>query len=361
MTNVNVSPELQAEISAAICRPEGSLTFEYSSVQAFKKEQHPRLLLQIPAGGHLFRLERVEGRRLQFFHASPGTGTRVATIDLADLPDFDKAFLAFTSSPQEVCFYCGPRVPGTALLSAKAEQSSRQFQVGADGSVHQIGDVGVEMMGVRVRRAGQRVLEPTAIQAWGETLKAIEVLETGKSDQGFIFETALAAVTLSVLVIGLEAYAKARFIEVETEGIVANWRSVFEEFSSRADRDATRVVEFESEAASRGVSPLRALVDGRKINFQNFDHVKRAFRAAYGIKIGEVRVSSQVLTALTKFIHYRHRIVHVSPLLGMLNDDEIPPAEPVFANRALTEQALKCFGEVVAALHQATLQLRPAR
>lgn len=221
MTNVNVSPELQAEISAAICRPEGSLTFEYSSVQAFKKEQHPRLLLQIPAGGHLFRLERVEGRRLQFFHASPGTGTRVATIDLADLPDFDKAFLAFTWSPQEVCFYCGPRVPGTALLSAKAEQSSRQFQVGADGSVHQIGDVGVEMMGVRVRRAGQRVLEPTAIQAWGETLKAIEVLETGKSDQGFIFETALAAVTLSVLVTGLEAYAKARFIEVETEGIVA--------------------------------------------------------------------------------------------------------------------------------------------
>jgi len=357
---MNLSPELQAQISAAICRPEGSVTFEYSSVEAFKKEQPPGLLLQIPSGGHLFRLERIEVRRLQFFYSSPGTGTRVATIDLANLPDFDKAFLAFTWSPLEVCFYCGPRMPSIALLSAKAEQSPRQFRIGADGSVYQIGDIGLEVMGVRVRQAGKTVLGRTAIEAWRETLKAIEVLGTGKSDQGFIFETALAAVTLSVLVTGLEAYAKARFIELETEGIVANWRKTFEHFSSSAERDANRIVELESEAVGRRVSPLRALVNARKINFQNYDHLKRAFRAAYGIKLGEIGINSQVLETLTDFIRYRHRIVHVSPLLGMLNDDDVPPAEPVFANRALAEQAVKCFGEVVSALHQATLQLKPA-
>lgn len=357
---MKVSPELQAQIGATICRPEGSLTFEYSSAEAFKKDQKPGLLLQIPSGGHLFRLERVEGRRLLFFHSSPGTGTRVATIDLADLPDFEKAFLAFTWSPQEACFYCGPRIPGAALLSARAEQSPRQLRVGADGNVYQIGDEGMEVMGVRVRQAGKAVLAPTAIEAWRETLKAIEVLGTGKSDQGFIFETALAAVTLSVLVTGLEAYAKARFIELETEGLAANWRITFEEFCSRAEREVNRMTEFAREANERGSSPLLALVDAGRINFQNYDHLKRAFRAAYGIKFGEIGVSSQVLTALQKFIRYRHRTVHVSPLLGMLNGDEVPPEEPVFANRALTEQAVKCFGEVVAALHQASLQLRPA-
>lgn len=336
------------------------MTFEYSSAEAFQKEQRPGLLLQIPSGGHLFRLERIEGRRLQFFYSSPGTGTRVATIDLGDLPDFDRAFLAFTWSPQEVHFHCGPRIPGVELLSARAEGSSKQFRVGSDGSIFQIGDVGVEVMGVRIRQAGTPVLAPTAIEAWSETLKAVDVLGKGKSDQGFLFETALAAVTLSVLVTGLEAYAKTRFVEIEAEGIAADFTETFNAFASRAERESSRLEELKAEAAASGKSLLRAIVDAGRINFQSYDQLKRAFRSAYGIKFGEVGVDSQTLTALKQFIRYRHRIVHVSPLLGMLNDDMVPSEAPVFANRALTESAVKCFSDVVAALHRASLDLRPS-
>ena len=43
-------------------------------------------------------------RVLRFFHSSPGTGTRVASIPLGTLPDFEKAFLAFSWSSEEVIF-----------------------------------------------------------------------------------------------------------------------------------------------------------------------------------------------------------------------------------------------------------------
>jgi len=357
---VNVPAEIGAQIRSAICRPEGSLTFEYSSAEAFKKEQHPALLLQIPAGGHLFRLERAEGRRLQFYHSSPGTGTRVATIELGNLPDFDRAFLAFAWSPEEVHFHCRPRIPGGKLLSAKAEASSKQYRIGADGSVFQIGGAGAEVMEVRVRQAGVPVLAPTALDAWTSTRAAIDVLGTGRSDQGFLFETALASLTLSALVTGLEAYAKTRFIEIETEGVPADSIETFHAFASNTDRESDRLKSFEAEAADRGQSIIQRIVETGMINFQSYDHLKRAFRSAYGIKLGEIGIDSQSLAALQQFIRYRHRIVHVSPLLSMLNGDVVPPEEPVFANRALVERAVKCFDNVVTSLHRATLSLRPS-
>ena len=351
-------PDIQEQIRTALCLPEGSLCFEYSSATAFRRAEAADVLFQVPAGGHLFRLERLEERRLHFYHSSPGTGTRVAAIDLGALPDFDSAFLAFTWSPSEMHFYCGPRIPGTGMLSAKADASPKQFRVGEDGSVFQVGDEGVEVMGVRVREGGKAVLAPTAIEAWRETLKAVDVLRTGKSDHGFLFETAVAAMSLSVLVTGLEAYAKTRFVEVETEGVRADGTETFNVFASKAERESSRLQELQAEADATGQSLLRVIVDAGKVNFQNYDQMKRAFRAAYGIDFGTIGLDSQTVTALKRFIRYRHRIVHVSPLLSFLNGDAVPPEEPVFANQALVEAAVKCFTAAVTALHQATLGLR---
>lgn len=337
------------------------MCFDYSSADAFRRAEGVGVLFQVPAGGHLFRLERLEGRRLHFYHSAPGTGTRVASIDLGDLPDFDTAFLAFTWSPTEMWFYCGPRIPDTGILSAQGEASPKQFRIGGDGSVFQVGDEGLEVMGVRVREGGTAVLAPTAMEAWRETLKAIDVLRTGKSDQGVLFEMAVAAMSLSVLVTGLEAYAKTRFVEIETEGVSADAVGLFNGFASRAERESTRLQELQAEAAATRRSLLRVLVDAGTVNFQNYDQMKRAFRAAYGIQFGKIGLDSETVAALKRFIRYRHRVVHVSPLLALLNGDAVPPEEPVFANYAMADAAAHCFTAVVTALHQATLELRPAQ
>lgn len=352
---LNVPPKVVEQIKAAMCRPEGSVTFEYESPTAFKIGSPEGVLLEIFAGGHLFRLERSAARVLSFIHASPGTGTRIASIDLSELPEFERAFLAFTWTPEEICFYCGPRQEGVNLLSAKGTKSPRQFRIGEDGSVFQIGGEGVDVMGTRAYRGAEPILRPTAIEAWDTTVKAVDVLWTGKSDAGFLYEVVLSNLTLILLVTGLEAYAETRFMELETEGIRPDSAALFEVFSSKPQRVAGVFREMEMEAAETGKSLLRQMVDRGSINFQNYDHLKRAYNRAYGIKLGEIGVSSAALEDLQKLLEYRHRVVHVSPMLGML---EVSSEGPVFANKALAERARQRFDEVIRKLHAASLALR---
>lgn len=348
----NLPPEILAQIQQAICRPEGTVAFEYQSPGAFALDAAEGVLLQITSGAHLFRIERGSPRVLRFFHASPGTGTRVASIDLSAAPAFLSAFMAFSWTPAEIKFYCGPRLPGMELLHAIGVPSPRRFQVGTDGSVFQIGDEGVQVMGASVYRQGQPILAPTAIQAWENTVTAIGILRTGQSDQGFIYETVVSSLTLVMLVTGFEAYTKTRLSELEAEGIPPDSRALFDAFSSKS------YDEMERNAATSGTSILRQIVASRAINFQNYGHVKKAYGRAYGIKLDSVGIASGALEKLQKYIRYRHQIVHVSPLLSLLNQPEVPTEEPVFGNSALADAALDCVDEVIRKLHSATLTLR---
>ena len=111
--------ELAHQIGDAICVPVGTIAFEYSSTEAFKQNSVAGILVDIPTNGHFFRVDRTADRVLRFFHSSPGTGTRVASIPLRSLPDFEKASLAFSWSPEEIMFCCTPQGVETELLTAK--------------------------------------------------------------------------------------------------------------------------------------------------------------------------------------------------------------------------------------------------
>jgi len=351
--------ELVEQIAEALCRPEGSVEFEFQSDCAFKENAEAGILIEVPAGGHYFRLERTDERILRFYHSSPGTGTRVAEIPLAGLPDFEQAYLALTWTPAEMSFYCGPRIPDGCLLSARGQQSSVRFRVGKDNGIFQVGDEGVEEVVTRVRKGGQLVLAPSAVETWKSAVKAVEVLSTGESDYGYAFEVVQANAALSVLVTGLECYAKTRFLEIEAEGIPADSAKTYAAFTSRTERESGGLAKLTAQAQKHGFSIVEMLVNLDKINFQNFDHLKRAYKTAYGIKIGELSLGAETLSQLRQFIRYRHRVVHVSWLLTMLNEENVPTEEPIFMKSETVEQALTCFDEFVQALHQATLRLRP--
>jgi hypothetical protein len=355
---MQLSSEFTRDFGHAICVPVGTLKFDYSSTKAFKQNSVACVLVDIPAKGHFFRVDCTTDRTLRFFHSSPGTGTRVATISLESLPDFEKASLIFNWSPEEIMFFCIPLDIEAESLSAKGVPSPINFRVGSDGGIFQIGDQGVEVMQTRFHRDGQSVLAPTAIEAWQSTIKAIEILLTGKSETGFIFEVVQTSAILSMLVTGLESYAKTRLLEVESEGICADWQALFISFASKAERESNRLDELKVKAETAGESVLTTVVNALRINFQNYDDLKRAYKAAYGIKLGEIGIDGQRLSQLQDFIRFRHRVVHVSPLLTILNQDKVPPDQPIFANRKLSEDAEACFKSIVDALHRATLSLR---
>jgi len=189
----------------------------------------------------------------------------------------------------------------------------------------------------------------------------VETLLTGQSDVGYLFENVIANAVLSALVTGFEGYCQERFSELENEGVPADLGSLVHEFLSREERekfDRGEELELQRQAAAQSISQQHMLA--QRINFQNYDNSKSAFNRGYGIKFGELSpISSQDLQELQKLIRYRHRIIHVSPLLGLLNFPECPPEAPVFSNKATAEAAIVRFDIFIRALHEKTLELRP--
>jgi len=354
----NIPPDIFKQIKEAICRPEGTVSFKYTCKELFDPAVGRGILVEITSREHLFRIERDEDLMLHFLHSSPGTGTRVASIDLKKAPPSDAVFLAFTWSPKEINFHLGPQVPGAELMSSKGALSKRQLRVGKDGGIYEIGGAGIEIMGVSVYKGGKPVLQPTAIDAWKETIKATEILGTGKSDQGYIFETAVTNLTLAVLVTGLEAFTKKRFLEIEQEGITPDIDAVVNSFFPHKERDAGIAEILKAKAGDTQKTVLQLIVERDSINFQNYQKCKLAYNKAYEIKFGDLGLQSSTVEKIKEFILYRHRIIHISALLGMLNQPEVPPDKPVFPNKELAADAIKEFDCFVGKLHEATLKLR---
>ena len=354
----NLSPEIFKQIQEAICRPEGTFTFKYTCKKLFDPNAGKGILIEIPSKGHLFRLERDENLLVHFYHSSPGTGTRVATINLNKVTPSRTVFLAFSWTPNEIYLHFGPQDPGEKLISAKGTISKKQFRVSDDGSVFEIGGPGIEIIGTNIFANGKPILQPTAIDAWNETIKATKILGTGKSDKGYIFEVAVTNLSLAILVTGFEAYTKKRFLEIEKEGIQPEIDAIIKSFFPKKEREDGIGEILETKAKEEGKTILQLIVEKNVINFQNFKKCKLAFNKAYGLKFGEIGLEQSTPAKIKKFILYRHRIIHISALQGMLNQAEVPPEEPVFPKKELALEATMEFESLIKKIHEATLKLR---
>jgi hypothetical protein len=354
----NIPLNILKQIQEAMYTPVGSAVFKCYSKDLFDKSVKGGILLQVPSGEHLFRLERDDNLQIHFFHSSPGTATRVATIDLKDVPPSEHIFMSFTWSPSEINFYIGTRTPGGKLFSAKGIPSQKQFRVGKDRRVYQICGHGVDVTDISFYRDGKPVLQPTALDAWRETVRATEILATGQSNLGYIFELAMTNLTLAVLVTGFEAYTKKRFLEIEQEGIMPDIDAVVNAFFPRKERDAGISEILKSEAKDIQETVLQSIVERGNINFQSYQKCKLAYNKAYQIKFGDLGLQPAALIRIKKYILYRHRIIHVSALLGFLNQPEFPLEEPVLPKKELASEAIKDFDNFIKRLHEATLKLK---
>lgn len=355
----NIPAELFKEIQENICRPEGTVTFDYTSADLFNDKVQGGILLEIPSGQHVFRLERDADLNLHYFHSSPGTDTRVASIDLKQLTPTKSIFIAFTWSTQEINLYIKPKQGvSDGLISAKGITSTKKLKVDKYGRVHEIGDTDVNVSGVHVFQESEPVLQPSAIEAWRETIIAVDILATGESNQGFMYESIVTNLTLSILVTGFEAYTKRRFLELEKEGINTNIEKLITSFYPKREREAGIFAILNEEALEKNISTLQYIIERDNINFQSFKKCKEAYKQGYNIKFGELGLSGEDLNNLQQFIGYRHKIIHVSASLGILNQDKLPKEEPVFPSKETKNLAKEHFKEFIEKLHQKTLTLQ---
>ncbi len=349
----NIPPQVMEDIKEKIRRPEGTFTFNFTSENLFNSEVPGGIIFDIISGAHIFRLERDNKLKISFYHSSPGTGTRISTVDLNEITPCSTVFIAFTWTTKNINLYVGPRTEGGEIISSEGKPSSRQLIVGKDGNVHEIGDANVEVMDITIYENGQLILQPTALDTWKSTVIAVEMLHSGSSDKGHIFDVVVTNLTIAILVTGFETYCKRRFLELEKEGIIPQTESLIQRFSYKI-HDLSVI---SSEAKAENKTILQKLAE-EVINFQSYEECKRAYNKAYGLKFSNIGVLPHNLERFQKFISYRHRIIHVSALLGILNQGRVPLEEPEFSNRELAEEVIDSFKTFINKLHESTLSLK---
>lgn len=355
-----IPEEKKKEIVEVLKRPEGTFGFRGRFEGLFEKEKASGMLMQVVTGRNILRLEREDNLDVNFIHSSPGTGTRIATVNIKPLREHSKLWFFLSWSPQEIRLDIGNAERKEELLHGFGRVADYQLLVGSNGSIIQVGDKRVQVIGVIVAQEGKIIAESTAINTWQETIKVIRILQTGTSDMGYIHENVVSCMSIVMLCTGFETYCKKRFLELVGEGIEPNYELLEREFFRRREREVKIIDELVEEARLKNHSLAQELVDQRRIDFGNYENCKDAFNKGYGIKFGEdLGVSSQTLEKIQQYIRYRHIIVHVSPLQSMLNYDRVPPEEPIFAKKETVEAAVVEFTNFIEGLHKATLELRP--
>ena len=206
------------DIREATKHPEGTIEFQYSTEELFNDFSQTYILMEIPTGAILFRLERDELNNMHFIHSSPGTNTRIASVNLNQVKDSEDLSIVLRWSPEETNLDIFSRNPEVHLKGIGV-LSQRKFMVDEYGNVHQIGDEGVEVREVRVYSGGKPVIQPPAIEAWSSTIESCQILLSRIPQDDYIYECICSNLTIIMLVTGFETYCKSRFLELESEGI----------------------------------------------------------------------------------------------------------------------------------------------
>lgn len=354
-----VPPDVAAQIQAALQRPEATFTFNATLPGLIDPAVPGGVVLEVVAGAQVLRLHRDADLFLHFIHSSPGTGTRLATLNLNGLdPTTAKFFFALSWSPEQLLLHVGCYPSQGGLLTAEGETAPYELHVGTDGSIVRVGAPGVQVAGVRVFAGGVQTVSPSAIKLWQDTRMAAETL-LGVVVDNYLQQVVTSNAVVSWLATGFETYLQKRFTELDAEGVPCDVLAVARSFLSKPEREALDehgISVLQDQATADGTS-VADMLAGR-INFQSYDNAKRAYNRGYGLKFGDA-ASSSLLEEVQQLLGFRHRVIHVSPILSVVNQPRVPPDQPIFSNVAFAQAALATMDKFVMSVHKTTLTLRP--
>jgi hypothetical protein len=274
---------------------------------------------------------------------------------MTELQETTKVQIFLTWHPDSVSLFLGPLEGEQKLLQSEGgEESPMRLLVGENGEIYEVGDAGIEVAGFRAYEGDRLVVEPTAIETWRNTLDAIGVLQEGRVEEDARFEIAQANAVVTMLVTGLEAYGQKRFRELTGEGITPNLIALAQAFPKVQGGTVEPV-----SLPPGDESGVLLYVERSVINFQIYEALLKAYRAAYGLRITkDAGVSSEDVRRLKAAILQRHRVIHVSPLEVIRSKPGQDP--PEFVSRDYAEETVALFTRFIDALHASTLALRPA-
>jgi len=346
-------PEIVKQMATHQIRPEGTIAFKLSSEKLFDRDIDGGVIFEVGSEAHVFRLVREKEPVLSYYHWSPGTGGRVARVDLSSTTEAATVQIVFTWHPKKIQLFVVPvSTPGAKELFAEGQPTSRTFRTTKHGEIVQVGDEGIKLLDIRLHIGDIPILLPTALENWQATEKSCDVLQRGKSDDGYMFEVVKNNSVLTKLITGFETYCKTRLIELEKEGVQPDLQQLAEFLAFKSEDKKTLVQVSIQTAHLMGASALELWLNHqRRINFQEFDKAKKAFNKAYRLKFGELGVSGDDIAKLKVLFTHRHRVIHVSPIATLIWNND--PA----SGKQLLVEAPDLFKVFIKKLHEATLSL----
>jgi hypothetical protein len=239
--------EAQAMVSRELAKltpqPVGTLGFRWTGSELSDPQMWGGVIFEVVHGSHVLRVERETTACVAFYHWSPGTGSRCASVDVTGMEGSADVRIVISWSPQETGLCIAPiGQPRGSERWAKGVPSQRQFRPSRTGGIVQLGDDGVEILQATFFVNDVLILEPTAIESWRGVIESAEILLSGESTKGYMFEVVQCNSVLTGLVTGFEWYCKKRFVELEGEGIMPDLTGMMrsDESSATFDRDRRR-------------------------------------------------------------------------------------------------------------------------
>lgn len=334
---------------------EGTITFAISESNLFDKDVPSIRIFEIAKNQTVFILERDSNFNLDFIQSNPNYETKITRINISDFRNASKLFICLTWSEKENALWVGG--DGIELRSEKSLQDSNiKFRVGKDGAIYQIGDKEIKVESYRIKIGKEVVLESTAKEIFDFQMKKARILIENCKKGDFLFESTLSQQIIVMLTTAFEVYARTRFIELEREFSAINMDDLYTHFIS-INRKEQYIKEIKEAANMQEKTELEVFIEKRSINFQNWNSFKDAYNKGYGLKIGEINISNDILVEIQKFINWRHEIIHSNFDQTMINFEEVPSTDPIFTNKDLAERGLNTFQKFIDKIHKSTSKL----
>lgn len=334
------------DISNLLCRNEASIGLPINLKEfneSFKKNQPLR---QVVSKDHIFIILFSDNKKsLNFYHSSPGTGTRKASILFTECLDIFKAnaqaILIFSWCPESISFGIASKYTDKSY-GARGRKSDKNFRVDRFGNITILSSIISE---THFYINGKMNISPTAINTWKDTIKAVELLiEQGYIEDNFKYNVSITNSIISMIISGFEIYNKKRLIEIEGEGSKPNIMKWVKRLKKYDEPE-----EFHN---------LEGIIKKKLINLQDFDSCKKAYNQCYNIIFGNI-FKSQEIERIKEYIECRHQIIHVYPSLSCLNMAKMPTVPPIISNKETAILIKETFDNFISILHIETLKLRP--
>ncbi|WP_266206265.1 hypothetical protein [Pontibacter kalidii] len=344
------------ELQEMMRYPEGSFVnqiflgvFSFGDNSAFR-------IIEVPTGKIVLILEKDINDNLVFYHSSPGTGTRRAFIDLKKFKLDRLLTIIMIWSPDQIKLVVGNQGLNNQEVSL-GSPSTVKFGIAEDGEIIQMGDEGIQTISVEIYSNGKQLFKNSAVETWDSVVEAAELLlNNNPNTRDYSYEAVIVNMILVILVTGFESYCKHRFLELEEEGIQVNFESLANAFLDRSEKEVNEIQAILNAAQLEGITPTQKLIKQGRINFQNFDVAKKAFKKGFDISFhNDLGMSKESLDEIKSIIRIRHRIVHVSLMMSILNPLE--KGRPIFPKYEYARRAVKTFNSFIKAIHHQTLYI----